>query len=193
MNPRETCYQCLRPRIECYCGKVEAFSTDPQFVFLTHPKEYRKGINTGKMARRFLSNSHLFVGVDFTNHQILNSLLSERDAYILFPGENSIPLEGKSSMDFKNSILIILDGTWSTAKSIFKASENLHKLPYLSFRDSKSSNYKIRKQPGDGCLSTVETVAHVLEILESGEPKNRQSLLEVFHEMVERQIKYEEG
>ena len=143
------------------------------------------------MAHQCLENSKLFVGTDFSEHQGLQEIIDRGKTYILFPGAESQTLAHDCQEKFRDASFIVLDGTWSTAKRIFKLSKNLHHLPQVSFSEEFISQYSIRKQPKPGCLSSIETVVKVLEILESGKPEDRRGLLNIFQSMVKKQIDYE--
>jgi DTW domain-containing protein YfiP len=71
----------------------------------------------------------------------------------------------------KNSdklVLLVLDGTWSEAKKMYFWSPPLKQLPKLKLDLSltSKSQYVVKTQPNDECLSTVESVAYVLASLE---------------------------
>ena len=134
-----------------------------------HPKEFKKvKNNTGFMTHLSLSNSHLFVGIDFTNHKEVNAIIATYSSYVLFPSDRAINLS-KEAMPYsgKANALFIIDSTWSCAKSIFRASKNLQELPHVSFTTLRNSQYQIKAQPKNNYLSTIESVQVVLELLSS--------------------------
>lgn len=61
---------------------------------------------------------------------------------------------------------MLIDGTWQQAKSMYKSSPNLHKMKQVKLLVEKPSHYVIRTQPMEACLSTVETAAEALSVLE---------------------------
>ena len=73
---------------------------------------------------------------------------------------------------------------------MLRLSPSLSDLPRLSFDPPGLSRFRIRKQPADICLSTLEAVHHLIDLFE---PPTRphDHLLEIFDRMVERQIDYQ--
>lgn len=103
-NTREYCYNCNRAKISCLCNLIKPFNTNTKFIFLMHPKEFRKTKNnTGKITHQSLLNSKIFVGIDFTHNKELNSIIDDTNnsCYILYPGIDSINLS-KNNIENKN-------------------------------------------------------------------------------------------
>jgi len=195
---RQKCYKCYRPNSSCMCLHVESFETNTKFVILMHPKEFKKVKNgTGHLTHLSLKNSELFVGVDFTNHKRINEIISTCRAYILYPSKNSINLSNKPlHVDNNEDIVIfIIDSTWSCASKIFTKSKNLQNIQHMSFDATRLSNFRIKQQPEDYCLSTIESTLTVLELLnkyklENISKKNLDNFLKPFNEMIKYQEKY---
>lgn len=97
----------------------------------------------------------------------LESILKAENSLLLYPGKESIPIDeiNQSSGPFN---LILIDGTWAQAKSIY-ASSSLHHLQQVKLVSSRISSYKIRTQPMECSLSTLESAAEALSILENNE------------------------
>jgi len=73
--------------------------------------------------------------------------------------------------------LVVLDGTWKFASNIYTRNRQLlEKLIKVKFgpQDLFTSHYRIRKQPSESALCTLEAVAVALNILE-----RRSDILEV--------------
>jgi DTW domain-containing protein YfiP len=163
-----------------------------------HPKEFRKTKNgTGHMTNNSLKNCELHVGIDFTNHKRVNELLNNNDyePYVLYPDINSIKLNTQKLSSEKKSLVIIIDSTWPCSKKILRLSKNLQNLRKISFEHNKSSQFKIKTQPNQYCLSTIESTLCVLEQLsfqktENITSKSLESFLTPFEKMVEYQVQY---
>jgi DTW domain-containing protein YfiP len=162
-----------------------------------HPKEFRKTKNgTGHMTNNSLENCELHVGIDFSNHKRVNELLNDEnyEAYVLYPDTNSIKLNSEKLPSEKKALIFIIDSTWPCSKKMLRLSKNLQNLKKVSFEHDKSSQFKIKTQPNQYCLSTIESTLCVLEQLNNQEVENisKNSLelfLKPFEEMVEYQVK----
>ena len=162
-----------------------------------HPKEYRKTKNgTGHMTNNSLENCELHVGIDFTNHKRVNELLNNEkyEAYVLYPHNNSIKLNTQKLPSSKKSLIFIIDSTWPCSKKMLRLSTNLQNLKKISFEHDKSSQFKIKTQPNQYCLSTIESTLCVLEQLnnhniENISSKSLEKFLTPFEEMVKYQVK----
>jgi DTW domain-containing protein YfiP len=161
-----------------------------------HPKEFRKTKNgTGHMTNNSLENCELFVGIDFSDHKRVNELLDDKtyEPYILYPDINSIKLNTQKLPNEKKSLIFIIDSTWPCSKKILRLSKNLHNLKKVSFEHDKSSQFKIKTQPNQYCLSTIESTLCVLEQLnnqkvENISKKSLENFLKPFELMVEYQV-----
>jgi len=107
-------------------------------------------------------------GKKFTPYKYpkLKELIEESGSktILMYPGVGSQRLEDLPIDDSYN--IVIIDGTWSQSRSIYHNSSILHSLPKIELKCDNVSNYVIRTQPTDVCLSTVETAALVLSQLE---------------------------
>ncbi len=138
-----------------------------------HPKEYKKEKNgTGRMTSLQLENSEIIVGVDFTNNDRVNELLTEvnRSSFLLYPGKENFNLSLKESSEINsfmgdNPNIFILDGTWPCARKMLKLSKNLQQLKRVSFDKKIKSKFIIKQQPDSLCLGTIESVYTVLNLL----------------------------
>jgi hypothetical protein len=139
------------------------------------------------MAHLCLPNSELHLGVDFTGHPRLEALAAhpERVA-VLFPGPGARTLEEAAANPPES--LIVVDGTWPLAKKVVKSNPLLASLPRIGFTPRRPSNYRIRAEPADHCVSTIEAVVEVLGALETGDPRRFDAMLHPFEFMVDTQI-----
>ncbi len=206
--PRKNyCYQCMRPVAQCLCKSVVQVKTKVKIVILMHPMEakYEK-LGTGRITHLSLPNSEIIVGLDFSNDEKVNEYINNSmySAYVLYPGEKSINVslekkEIKDSLIFsdfnesKEIVLFVIDGTWPCAKKMMKLSKNLHHLPRISFEVKSPSIFRIKEQPDDFCLSTIESIQLLIQNLvrlelEVKDP-NLVRMLTPFEEMIEFQVK----
>jgi DTW domain-containing protein YfiP len=162
-----------------------------------HPKEFRKTKNgTGHFTHLSLTNSEIYVGIDFTNDAKINELITnEKNAcYVLYPSDTSINLNKENIGEKKkNTILFLIDSTWPCSRAILRASPNLDRLAKVSFTHTKNSSFTFKEQPNAYCLSTMESTLCVLELLkqhnhETLETKHLENFLAPFKKMVEYQL-----
>ena len=196
---RVTCYRCLRPHSACLCEHIKALPTHAQFIFLMHPKELKKEkAATGRLTHLCLTNSKIIDGINFTLHPKLNKLIEDENNFVvvLYPGDQAKNLSRgefyHSEIKNKKLVIIVIDGTWATAKKMMKQSKNLHSLPRICFTPEKPSEFLIKQQPHELCLSTIESV-HLLiqnlKILKLENCEGEDVLLEIFRKMRDFQLK----
>jgi DTW domain-containing protein len=195
VGERNLCTRCLKPRLTCFCEQIRPFRVGLQIVILQHPRERRRTVGTARIAHLCIENSKLIYGRSFDQNKEVDEIISHPDNHcvILYPGKKSLniselgPNEIKAAFSVdKNLVIFVIDGTWGTAASMVRTSPNLQKLSQICFRLDKKSEYRFRKQPMEHCLSTVEAIHRLVEILD---PKvNPDNLLEIFRAMVEYQI-----
>ena len=190
--PRAVCGRCRRPTTVCYCAKLPELATRTRVVFLQHPRERDKAIGTARMAQLCLPNSELHVGVNWGDHAALQRTLNDpaRPAALLYPrpGARNILVDPPTGP----ITLVVVDGTWSQAKTVVRDNPVLQALPHYAFAAPEPSQYRIRKEPSDEFVSTIEAVMYVLGVLE-GEPARFRALLEPFRYMVDMQLAAQEA
>jgi len=150
-----------------------------------HPKELRKVKNgTGHLTHLSLPNSQLYIGIDFHQDSRINALTADPDkrCYLLYPGEESLDISVNSlGEEGKETVVFVLDATWACSKKMLRLSRNLQKLPRITFPFETPSDFEIKEQPCEQCLSTIESVARVLgHLAVQGEEAVSQEALEAF-------------
>jgi DTW domain-containing protein YfiP len=175
--------------VVCYCAQLPRLPTRTRVVVLQHPRERRVGIGTARMAQLALPNSFLRVGINFAGDPVVNALLSgPAPSYLLFPGPDARDVR---ELALEQPItLVVVDGTWSQARTLVRLNPALAALPRIAFTPRRPSAYdRIRREPADFCVSTIEALTEVLNVLEpDGEPFD--PLLVPFHAMIERQERF---
>ncbi len=190
----------MRPSTTCICKHISPFQTKTRFIILMHPKEYKKEKNgTGYMTQLQLENSEIIVGVDFTNNNRVNEILTKENSssFLLYPGKDNFNLSIRKSSEINsfmgnNPHIFILDGTWPCARKMLKLSKNLQKIKRVSFDNKIKSKFIIKQQPESLCLSTIESVYTVLNLLKEGdlEQCETKDFLIPFEKMIEYQLDY---
>ena len=172
-------------------------------VVLQHPQERDRDLGTVPLLQAMLPNVEVIVGLSWPS---LARLLDDGDAdalrwAVLYPG--SLPRELQRNeqtapvlrLDRNGNALgptpylqglLVLDGSWSQAKTLWWRNPWLLKVQRLVLHPKDPSIYgKLRKEPRREAVSTLESVADALVF--NGEPKAvRESLRKVFRTMVQR-------
>jgi hypothetical protein len=141
------------------------------------------------MAHLSLPNSELHIGLGAVGNDRLEALCQEPGVAVLFPSEGATDVD---ELTTPPRTLIVVDGTWSNAKKVVTKCPLLSKLPRLKFQPDQPGNYRIRKEPAEHCLATIEAVTYVLERLERA-PGRFVPMLNVFDAMVDRQLEFIES
>ena len=200
---REECYTCRRAKKNCLCGSAKPFATRMRFVILMHTKEaHKQRTGTARLAKMCLTNAELLIGKDFSRNERVQDLLRDPaySPFVLYPGPRAVnfrnlgkapPPEGKTLLVF------VVDGTWRGARSLLNKSPNIRALPRLSFSRAYVSQFKIKKQPLEHCVSTIEAIYYLCkEAEEAGyeELKSQaEGLMAIFKELVDTQLEHARG
>lgn len=121
------------------------------------------------------------------NNIKLETIVPSPKSLLLYPSKDSIPIEDvdKTSGPFN---LILIDGTWPQAKAIYASSPALHEMQQVRLVSTQPSNYVIRTQPMNSCLSTLETASEALSLLENDE-RYRTELVRPLQALCDFQLK----
>jgi DTW domain-containing protein YfiP len=166
---------------------VTRIETRTRVVFLQHPREAGVAIGTARMAHLCLPRSELFVGVDWQGTRALERIFAdpERPPAVLYPGEGAIDVMAHPPAH--PITLVVIDGTWAQARKIASLNPALRALPRYAFVPPRPSAYRIRAEPDERYVSTIEALSYVLGALE-GDPARFGALLRPFEAMVEAQV-----
>ena len=197
---RDKCYKCYRPKSSCMCKYIRPIATHTKFIVLMHPKEFKKTKNgTGHLTHLSLPNSELFMGIDFSENGRINEIIATHESFILYPSSHAINLSHKNPLNEnvlsyqKPMAIFLIDSTWACSLKMMRESKNLHTLSHISFDLTKRSEFKIKEQPLEYCLSTIESTLTVLELLtqwqiETIAPEKFDAFLTPFYAMIDYQL-----
>lgn len=180
------CSRCRRPVTVCYCRALPQIDTATRVVILQHPRERDMPIGTARMASLCLPGAELHVGVRWAGEPLASALSDRaRPPILLYPGPTARdilrdPPPGPVT-------LVVVDGTWSQARTVVRDNPVLQALPRYAFATPEPSQYRIRREPRAEYVSTIEALMHVLGVLE-GDPARFRSLLDPLHAMVDAQL-----
>jgi hypothetical protein len=188
-----TCDTCRRPTAACVCDRIVSHPTERRVLILQHPQEQDAVLGTAQLLVASLPKAKLVVGLSWPN---LASALGEpnvdpRRWAVLFPdrdsgGDGVVARDGTRIDAAALEGLIVLDGTWAKAKTLWWRNPWLSKLNRLTLTPSQPSIYgRLRVEPRREFVSTLESVAAALT--RSGESAEIEAdLLRVFRTLVQR-------
>ncbi|KAM8961261.1 tRNA-uridine aminocarboxypropyltransferase 2 [Pelodytes ibericus] len=173
MERRVLCSRCSRPQKVCLCPFLPAHPllVSTCLYIVQHPAEESRVLRTVPLLQACLPKDKckVLIGRRFGEERYpeLASVCKSPSTFILYPGAEASNLEEISLTELQHPYsLIIIDGTWSQAKDIFYKN-SLFRLPkQVQLQNTLSSQYVIRTQPTNTCLSTLECAAIALSIME---------------------------
>ncbi len=175
------CERCNKPNELCVCAEIRPQETGLHVLILQHPQEPDHEIGSALLTHLALPNSTLKIGLSWRN---LGAVLGQKEVNpahwavlylgsgvkrdggpqkpLQFVSQKGNPVEDPEELEG----IVVLDGTWSQAKSLWWRNAWLLKLRRIILTPQRKSLYKeLRKEPRRECLSTIESVAEVLELL----------------------------
>ncbi|KAM4634809.1 tRNA-uridine aminocarboxypropyltransferase 2 [Polymixia lowei] len=181
---RPTCLRCRRPQKVCLCPflPVHPLEVSTCLYIVQHPAEESRVLRTVPLLAACLppGKCNVIVGRRFNEdkHPDLAAVCRDSRTLILYPGPSAQNLEelvqnqrdqqDQEAGTIRHNIIII-DGTWSQAKDMFLKNGLLHLPKQVQLSRALSSQYVIRTQPTNICLSTLECAAVTLSILEQND------------------------
>lgn len=184
-NAALRCARCRMHGSLCVCALIPRIETRTRVVLVIHRFEDRKPTNTGRLATECLPNSAVLV----RGHEGAPSAPFVRPAgttaLLLFPHEDARPLAEYAGTG-QDITLVVPDGNWRQAWKVRKRVPGLGDLPCVSLPPGPSSLYRLRSEPREAGVSTIEAIARALGILEG--PEAQRALEHVFLAMVERTL-----
>lgn len=162
-----------RPKVVCICSALPLERLDPNnsVIILQHPAEEKRCLRTAPLLKQCLKDDKclIFKGKRFPGaHRTLEDVFKSPNTLLLYPSAEAVALQDfvKDCNKDTSYNLVIIDGTWPQAKAMYAGNQFLHKLKQVKLVGDANSCYVIRTQPTDGCLSTLETAALALSLLE---------------------------
>lgn len=185
-QPRATCYECFRPLALCYCEDIRLVENKTRIVIVQHPREQFHPLNTARIAEMSLRRGEVIRSAPAQVGSALQKRKVSPRAAILYPSRDAEALEELSPEDYPDEV-IVLDGTWHHAKTLLRDVQLLQSYRRVRFTPPAPSEYRIRQEPKEDYLSTIESVAHVLSVLEPKTP-GIEDLRRTFRRMIDRNL-----
>ncbi len=199
----EPCPTCGRPLGVCVCDKTPRLETAHDVLILQHPREQDVALGSARLVAAAVPRAVLRVGLSWRSlAQALEVSEADPAAWaVVFPQKTEAELRASHGGGSRYVLLdargrprsvrgiagvVLLDGSWSQAKTLWWRNPWLLKLNRLVLEPLEPSIYgRVRPEPKKEYVSTLEAAAEALDVL--GEPESvRQELRKVFRTMVQR-------
>ena len=185
-SPRAVCYRCHKPQITCICGGLPKVANRTPVLVLQHPREHLHPIGTARFASLGLASSRVEIAWDAGRRETEPPAWLPPDTALLYPSEAARDLRALPEAE-RPRALLVLDGTWHTAGTLYRDKLWLRSLPHVRFVPSAPGRYRLRREPDLDYVSTIEAIVEALRILEP-ETAGLSELLAAFDAMIDRQL-----
>lgn len=196
--PREAmhasaCDTCHRPSVACVCDRIVSYPTARRVLVLQHSREQDALLGSAQILAASLPKAKIVVGLSWRNlaHALGEAGVDARRWAVLFPdgdapGNRVLGRSGRIIDPVSLEGIVVLDGTWSRAKSLWWRNPWLLKLDRMTLEPTAPSIYgRMRVEPKRAYVSTLESVAAALTLC--GEPAEIEAgLTRVFRTLVQR-------
>lgn len=170
-----------------------SYPTDRRILILQHPQEQDALLGSAQILVASLPKAKLVVGLSWRNlaHALGEEDVDVRRWAVLFPDREAPgdQVAGRGGDTIEPTALqgiVVLDGTWSKAKTLWWRNPWLSKLNRMTLRPAKPSIYgRLRAEPRRDYVSTLESVAAALTLCGES-PEIEVDLARVFRTLVQR-------
>nr|WP_316641519.1 DTW domain-containing protein [uncultured Roseateles sp.] len=166
---KERCARCRLPPGHCMCALRPVVPTRAAVCLIMAEFEPLKPSNTGWLIADVVPDTLAFGWSRLAADPALLALLADPrwQPYVVFPGEFAAPERVVTELppaSQRRPLFILLDGTWSEARKIFRKSPYLNALPVLSLRPDQLSRYRLRRSTHEHHFCTSEVAALCLAL-----------------------------
>lgn len=168
-NRIRRCQRCLLPLKQCLCATLQPAQARSRFCLVMFDTEPMKPSNTGRLIADVLPDTEAFQWSRTEPPQALLELVASADyqPMVVFPaayasaGREVLAAPPASG---KPPLFIMLDGTWTEARKMFRKSPYLDALPVISVDLSRVSAYRLREAHAEGQYCTAEVAVALLDL-----------------------------
>ncbi|MFO1042829.1 MAG: tRNA-uridine aminocarboxypropyltransferase [Planctomycetaceae bacterium] len=172
----------------CFCEFIPQLQLQTRVIILMHTSEEVLPSNTARLAHKALVNSEIRVNGRKGDKLSTEGLVQPgRQALLLYPSPFATELSPEFVSQLSGPVnLIVPDGKWRQTQKFTRREPALAGIPHVKVSDGLPSEYRLRAQPNDKSLCTLEAIARALGVLESSEAQA--SLENALKVMVERTL-----
>ena len=198
------CPRCLKPLPLCVCDEIQPIANRIALLILQHPQEQDRLLGTARIAAQQFAQATLSVGLSWPSlNKVLGRPADPKRWATLFlgsaraadfpPGREvaAFDRKGDALADQERALagiegVILLDGTWSQAKTLWWRNAWLLKSKRIALKPRHPSLYgKRRREARREGLSTLEAAGLVLSRLED-RPEMEAAVAAIFRRMLAR-------
>ena len=183
---RPHCYRCDKPQSMCLCSHLSPIPNAVGVHILQHRREHRHPLGTVRLLRLGLASVHVHVLDLKGKGGVSTPVALPEGAGLLYPSADARDLANLAE-DERPDHLVVIDGTWAHANRIYRDNPWISALPRYRLSPSEGSRYRIRAEPRQECLSTVESVVSALRCLQP-DLVGTEMLESAFDHMIDAQI-----
>jgi DTW domain-containing protein YfiP len=161
-------------------------------LILQHPQEQDAVLGSAQILAASLPNAKIVVGLSWPNFAkaLGEEGVDARRWAVLFPDKEAEgeKISGRAGITSPSALegIVVLDGTWSKAKTLWWRNPWLTKLNRLTLKPKQPSIYgHLRAEPRRDYVSTLESVTAALTLCGES-PEIEAGLARVFRTMVQR-------
>jgi len=198
------CPTCLKPAALCICAEIEPIENRVALLILQHPQEQDKTLGTARLTAHHFRNATFRVGLSWPS--LTTALgrpadprrwavlhLGSVQAATIAPGRDIVVLDGRRApLPDQDTALaeldgvVLLDGTWSQAKTLWWRNPWVLKARRVVLAPRRPSLYgSLRREPRAEGLSTLEAAGLLISRIEQ-RPEIETTLRASFERMLDR-------
>lgn len=182
------CERCRLPVDVCICAARPEIATQAAFCLVMHDLEPLRPSNTGWLVADVVAETHAFRWSRTEPDPRLLALLAD-PAFapcLVFPADAADPartIHAVPAAPGRRPLFVILDGTWSEARKMYRKSPWFERFPILSLPADAPSRYRLRRAGDVANLCTAEVATLCLHL--AGEPAAAAALDRWFGEFID--------
>lgn len=183
------CDACKMHMSLCVCAAIVPQPTTAALCLVLHKEEAKRTTNTGRIAAMCLKNSDVVIH-GLPHQPTVPPDFEGRRPVLLWPSLGATSLaDVVADEDPRPVTLVVPDGNWRQASRMTRRLSWLAQLPRVTLPQGPISSYRLRSEPMDEGLATMEAIARAFGVLEGERgPQVQQALEHVLRLMVERTL-----
>ncbi|PHQ34459.1 tRNA-uridine aminocarboxypropyltransferase [Rhodopirellula bahusiensis] len=180
------CHVCFRPQRLCFCELIPKVANQTDVLIMQHRRERAHPFNTARIVNQSLHKCEVMVAYNHELAERFATMQLSNNVGLLYPGNDAKLLSDLRPSE-RPEQLVVIDGTWHHAKTLFRDIPRLQTLPRYRLAPSEPGRYRIRREPNEHALSTLEATVAALSAIEPETP-GFDRLVDVFDRMIADQI-----